>query len=143
MKFEIRTSVVNGHLKRNKNLIIDAINFYEGKDIVVTINKAGKQRSMPQNRYYWGCLIPLLQSGIKESWGEVYTKEAAHELLKAKFLFYERVNEDTGEILRVPKSTTENTTSAQEDFHHEVRQFLFDWFGIDAPLPNEEITMDL
>lgn len=143
MKFEIRTSVVNGNLKRNKNLVIDAINHYEGKEIVLTIDRAKKKRSNPQNAYYWGLLIPITMAAIKDEWGEVWTKEVTHDFYKMKFLFTERVNEDTGEVLRIPKSTTENTTTAQEDYHAEIRIFLKEWFNVDCPLPNEDLKLEI
>ena len=143
MTFEIRTNVVNGVLKRNKNLLIDAINSFEGKEIVITIKKASKKRSNSQNSYYFGCLIPITQQAIKSEWGEVWTKEMVHEFYKAKFLFYEKVNEETSEVIRIPKSTTENTTTAQEDYHAEIRQFLFEWFNVTAPLPGEDLKLEI
>ena len=66
MKYEIRSTVENGILKRNRNLLIDAINSFEGQQVVVTIEKAKKKRSNPQNCFYWGCVIPIMQSALKE-----------------------------------------------------------------------------
>jgi hypothetical protein len=57
-------------------------------------------------------------------------------------LYYEKLNEATSEIIKVPKSTTENSTTDQEEFHSEIRNFLKEWFNIDAPLPNEDIMLD-
>ena len=78
MKYEIRSNVVNGNLKRNRNLIIDAIQSFEGKEIIVTFERAKKKRSNPQNSFYWGCCIPLIQSGLKEATGEFRTAENIH-----------------------------------------------------------------
>jgi len=143
MKYEIRSNVENGILKRNRNLLIDAIKSFEGQNVIVTIEKAKKKRSNPQNAYYWGVLIGLTIEGIKNEWGEIWGIEKTHEFLKGKFLFFERVNESTGEIARTPKSTTENTTTEQENYHTEIREFLKEWFNIDAPLPNDEIKLEL
>jgi len=143
MKYEIRSNVENGILKRNRNLLIDAINSFEGQNVIVTIEKAKKKRSNPQNAYYWGVLIGLTIEGIKNEWGEIWGIEKTHEFLKGKFLFFERVNEITGEIVKTPKSTTENTTTEQENYHTEIRMFLKEWFNVDAPLPNEEIKLEL
>ena len=143
MKYEIRSNVENGILKRNRNLLIDAIKSFEGQNVIVTIEKAKKKRSNPQNSYYWGVLIGLTIEGIKNEWGEIWGIEKTHEFLKGKFLFFERVNEITGEIVKTPKSTTENTTTEQENYHTEIRMFLKEWFNVDAPLPNEEIKLEL
>lgn len=142
MKYEIRSTVENGNLKRNRNSLIEAIKSFEGKQVVVTIEKAKKKRSNPQNAYYWGVLIGITIEAIKNEWGEIWNIEKTHEFLKNKFLYFERVNEVTGEILKTPKSTTENTTTDQENYHAEIRNFLKEWFNVDAPLPNEDLYLD-
>jgi len=141
-KVVIRTNVVNGNLKRNRNMIIDTLNQFEGKEIQLTIEKASKKRSNNQNAYYWGVVLKFLQIGIKDAWGENWTIEKCHEFCKIQFNIYERYNEDTGEIIRIPKSTTENTTTSQEEYHSKIRNFIFEWFGITVPLPNEEIKIE-
>jgi hypothetical protein len=142
-KLQIQTSVNSGRFKRNRNIVLDAINSFEGKDLLITFEKVGKKRSNNQNAYYWGVLIPILQSCIKNSWGEIWSKEKTHDFCKMQFNFIERINESTGEILRVPKSTTENTTTAQEELHIEIRNFISEWFDVNVPLPNENLTLEL
>jgi hypothetical protein len=139
----INTKVINGVLKQNRTRIQDAIKCFEGKEITLTIKRKRKTRSNPQNAYYWGLLIPLMVGAVKNEWAEVWSNEKAHEFFKMHFLFYEKVNEDTGEIVKLPKSTTENTTVEMEEYHSQIREFLFDWFNVTAPLPNEEITLNL
>ena len=52
MKIEIRSSVINGNLKRNREQIKQAIASFEGKEIIITIDKAKKTRSNNQNNFY-------------------------------------------------------------------------------------------
>lgn len=139
----INTSVVNGTLKQNRNRIKDAIEAFEGKDIVITLKRRSRQRSLNQNAYYHAVLIPLTYEGIKNTWGDVYTNQQVHEFLKNRFLCTERYNEQTGEVIRLPKSTTENTTTEMEEYHSNIREFLLDWFGCKAPMPNEEILLNI
>lgn len=143
MKVEIRTNVDGGKFKRNLPLILDAIREFEGKEIILSIQRAGKKRSNPQNAYYWGVIILLSSKIISESWGEVWTSERTHEFFKAHFLFDEKYNDETGQIVKIPKSTTENTTTQQEEYHENIRQFIFEWFNINLPLPNDEILLEL
>lgn len=142
-KLQIQTSVNSGRFKRNRNIVLNAINSFEGKDLLITFEKVGKKRSNNQNAYYWGVLIPILQNCFKENWGEIWSKEKVHDFCKMQFNFIERINESTGEILRVPKSTTENTTTKQEELHSEIRNFIFEWFDVNVPLPNENIILEL
>jgi hypothetical protein len=141
-KITITTDVHNGKIKRNRNLVLEAIQSFEGKTINITIERQTKKRSNSQNAYYHGVLIPILKNCIKDSWGEVWSSERCHEFCKMQFNFYEKINEKTGEIIRLPKSTTENTTTAQEEYHHEIRNFIKEWFNVDCPLPNQEILLN-
>ena len=143
MKIELHTSVLKGVFKRNRNLVLQAIKSFEGKELVITFDKPKKRRSNNQNSYYWGVLVPITQSAISDAWGEVWSKDKTHEYLKENFCFREKVNEKTGEIIKVPKSTTENTTTEQEVYHLEIRKHLLEWFDVDAPEPNEEILLNL
>jgi len=138
---EIITQVNNGNFKRNRNEILKAIKQFEGKTIMFKLSILSKKRSLEQNSYYWGVIITITKNAINESWGEVWNTEKTHEFLKSKFLFYEKVNEETSEIIKVPKSTTENTTTEQENYYSEIREFLKEWFNVDCPLPNEKLTI--
>jgi hypothetical protein len=46
-----------------------------------------------------------------------------HEVLKAKFLSYERANRITGEVVQFGRSTTELNTLQYEEFLEQVRIF--------------------
>jgi hypothetical protein len=142
MKIEITTSILNGLFKRNRNTVIQAIKSFEGKEVVITFEKPKKKRSNQQNRYYWSTLIPITQNAILDTWGEVWSIEKTHCYLKENFCFNEKVNESTGQIIKVPKSTTENTTTEMEVYHTEIREHLKEWFNVDAPLPNEDLTLN-
>jgi len=142
-KFELITSVSQGKFLRNRTTILNAIKSFENSDVILTLEKPKKKRSNAQNRYYYGMLIPLMQQGAKDLFGEVWSATKAHEHLKAKFLFHESVNIKTGEIIQTPKSTTENTTIEMEVYHTEIRIYLLQDFDINAPEPNEEILLKI
>ena len=143
MKIEITTSIHNGLFKRNRNLVLSAIKSFEGKEVVITIDRLKKKRSNSQNAFYWGCLIPLMQGGAKDAWGEDWSINKAHKHLSKKFVFHESVNEKTSEVTQTPKSTTELTTTEWEVYVTEIRIYLLKDFDIDAPEPNQEITLKL
>lgn len=141
MKHTITTEVKQGKLTRNRKLIMDVIGSFEGKVIEITIQKKRKKRSNPQNRYYWGLLVPFWRKLLLEEWGEVHTNESTHEFLKMNFGYNEKVDESTGEIFRTPRSTTENSTVEMEEYHEVLRQKAFEMFGAAIPLPNEQIEL--
>ena len=141
MKFEIRTNVINGNLKRNRNLLIDAINSFEGQNVTVTIQKTKKTRSNPQNRFYHGVCIPIMQQCLKDA-GYLMTNESVHEMLKLRFLKESiLVNEETGEYLERIKSTTELSTTDFMEYILEIQKFAIEYFNTEIPNPNEELSL--
>lgn len=138
---KILSRVENGTLKRNRKLVADAIKTFEGKEIEIIIKRKYKSRSLPQNSFYWGVLIPTFQQLFKKDWGEIKSVEETHEILKFQCNYFEKVNEATGEVLRVPKSTAELTTSGFMDFHQNLRQLALDFFNTVLPEPNEQLTI--
>jgi len=143
MNYEIISEVKNGSLTRNRNLIKDAIATFEGKQIVIKIEKAKKKRSTQQNRFYYGIILPIVQNCLKEA-GHVMTNESTHDLIKLKFLKETLfVNEDTGEVIERIKSTTELSTSQFMDLLAEINNFTFEYFGVILPSPNDDLTLKL
>jgi hypothetical protein len=143
MNFEIISEVKNGSLTRNRNLIKDAIETFEGKQVVIKIEKFKKKRSTQQNRFYYGVIIPIVQNCLKEA-GHIMTNESTHDLIKLKFLKETLfVNETTGEVIERIKSTTELSTSQFMDLLAEINNFTFEYFGVTLPSPNDDLTLKL
>ena len=144
MKLEIRTNVVNGNLKRNREQIKRAIESFEGKEITITFAKAKKYRSNNQNSYYWGVCIPLVQSGLKEATGEYFGTNNIHYdiLLKMFAPELEIVNKSTGQIMTRQISSSDMTTPQFLEFIMEVQKWASEFLGINIPDPNEEILIN-
>ena len=143
MNYEIISEVKNGTLTRNVNLIKDAIQTFEGKQVVIKIEKFKKKRSTQQNRFYYGVIIPIVQNCLKEA-GHIMTNESTHDLIKLKFLKETLfVNETTGEVIERIKSTTELSTSQFMDLLAEINNFTFEYFGVSLPSPNDDLTLKL
>jgi hypothetical protein len=140
-KVEVVSTVVNGNLKRNRNAIKKVIEQFEGKTILLTIKLNRKQRSNNQNNYYWGVIIPIWKDILLKEWGDFYSSQETHDFLKYNCNFNERVNKNTGEIIRVSKSTQSNSTTEQEEMHDNCRKLALEMFNVDIPLPNEQLVI--
>jgi len=97
----------------------------------VQIEKSRQTRSLPQNKYYWGVIVPILASEFG------YYKDEMHELLRRKFLAYTRVNPHTGEEELFAKSTTKLNTAEIEIYLDSIRTWALSEFSVYLPLPNE------
>src|SRR5688572_18135230 len=100
---------------------------------------AHNKRSNPQNRYYWGLVIPLVQNGIKDLGTEI-TKEECHEFLKAKLNSEELVNEETAEVITIPRSTTAMNKQQFSEYIEKIQQFAAEFLSIEIPDPNQQLT---
>ena len=138
---EIITDVKNGNLSRNRNIIKKAISNFEGKTITITIKLSKKTRSNNQNSYYWGVILPIWKDILFNEWGEIFSTDETHEFLKFNCNYIEKVNEATGEVVRVSKSTKDNSTTDQEMFHLNARQLALEMFNVEIPEPNEQLTI--
>jgi len=141
-KITVPVKILNGKFASNINQIKDICNAHEGCLIHITFHKRRNTRSNNQNGYYWSCIVPIMQNCIKEEWGELQPLEQVHEFLKTNCNFEELINEDTGEVVRRTKSTTENTTVDQEVFHEKCRKLAKDFFNTEIPLPNENLEIN-
>ena len=139
-KIEIITSISNNLFKRNRNLVLNAIKYFNGKDVVITFSKPKKSRSNNQNRFYWGVVLPLVQNGLLEATGELRSCDNIHyKILLPLFApLNEIVNKDTGESLNERLTSSEMTTTQFCEYIMEVQKWGAEFLGIDIPSPNEE-----
>jgi hypothetical protein len=148
-KVSVRTTIKNKRIQEHRNIIEDAIEMFEGKQVLVTIERYFKRRTNKQNRYYWGVIVEIWKGILREEWGEVLSADDVHSFLKSNLNFESVVDFETGElmtnpingeVIRKPKSTAENTTKSQENYHEACRQLAWEMFKVIIPLPNEDLT---
>jgi hypothetical protein len=143
MKYEIYSTVKNGKIQQNKNILIDAINSFEGKVILITIEKRKNKRTNLQNAYFHGIVLPLVFFALKDI-GYAMPLEDVKDLLKLKFLKVPLfINENTGEITEKIKKTSELTTNEFMEFIENIQRWGAETFNIDIPSPNENLKLKL
>ncbi len=144
MKLEYFSDVKDGQLQDNvRKLIANELPRFNGKRVKITIEKAKKTRSNKQNKFYWKYIIGSQIDCFKERWGEMFDPEQIHDWNKANVWFEERVNEDTGEVIKMPGSSAGQSTFQFEERLEKLRQFFklsFDW---KLPYPNEQSDLTL
>ena len=124
----------------NRKQFDEDIKLFLEKDVTVTVEKKKRKRSLHQNNFYWGVVIPIVKQGLIDV-GYRVTIDDTHELIKAKFIKKELVNENTGEILPSIGSTTELTTTEFMDLIAEIQQWAAEYLNVEIPDPNEQINI--
>lgn len=144
MKIEIITSILSNKFKRNRNLVLKAIQHFEGKDVMVTFSKPKKSRSNNQNAYYWGVVINLIQEGLLDATGELRSSNDIHYniLLPLFAPINEIVNNDTGEVLNERITSSGMTTTQFMEYILEIQKWAAEFLCIDIPSPNETTTLN-
>lgn len=132
--------VTNGRPNNAKKLN-EAFKSFEGKDVIVTIEKRKSKRSEQQNKYYWSCVIEDERACIREHWGDIFSKDDMHSFNKVYFFGEEKVIEATGDIVRVPKSSI-TTKSDFSEAIEKIKQFFQLQFNYRIREANEDLFND-
>lgn len=113
---------------------------HAGKDIILSIKEKRKNRSNPQNGYYWAVIVPMVMNAIN-SYGNDFDQDETHEFLKAKFNQREVTVKDEGFVL-IPQSTSRLDTVEFSSYCEQIRQFASLVLGVYIPAPNEQMIID-
>jgi hypothetical protein len=140
MKIEIITSIENNIFKRNRNLVLNAIKYFNDKEVVISFSNLKRSRSNSQNKFYWGVVIPLIQNGLLEATGELRSSDNIHyKILLPLFApINEIVNKNTGEIINEKLTSSDLTTTQFQIYFLEIQKWAAEFLNIDIPNPNEE-----
>ncbi len=98
------------------------------------VTKCKDQRSLNQNAYYWGVVLPHLAAGMGEAWGESLASEEVHEFCRAKFLNKPVVNRKTGKIQgQSHVSTASLDTKEFGEYLEQIIRFAAESLSVQIP----------
>lgn len=125
----------------NRNQLRDFfVNLPTGKYLLKAERK--DKRSNQQNRYLHGIMLPIIRDALKDAgWNQIKTIEDAKDFVKVKFLKYDLVNEETGEVVEMYRNTSALTKLQFMELVTDVQIWLLDMFNINLPLPGEQAKM--
>lgn len=99
------------------------------------------KRSHNQNNYYWAVCVPMVRDGLRDMGHDVSLNET-HDFLKKEFNCHEVVNHATGEVICVPKSTTDLTKEQFGEFLEKVFRFAAEWLNVTVPAPGSQALIN-
>lgn len=140
MKTQIFIHITHNQIT-NKQVIRKAFEALNDGRYLVSI-ESNKNRSGQQNRYYFGCVLPLIKDGLIDvGYREISTNEETHDLMKYMFLKKQITNEETGEVIETIGSTTKLSTIEFNDYIDRIAQFAAEMLGVVIPPPNTQVPM--
>ena len=110
-----------------------------GKHLVTV--KDMRKRSLPQNAYYWGVVVPMVKRGLNDAgYDEVSNNEDAHEVLKHVHLRRRMVSKQTGEVIDIAGSSAKLNVSEFNDYIENICRWSAEYLGVVIPSPNEQMV---
>jgi hypothetical protein len=138
-------SVKDGNISLPKRLRQEVTKVFDGHSIEVTFKRKRKRRSIEQNRYYWGVVIPCIIEAMIDMGNDALQignsehAELVHEFLKAKILDNgEEVILADGVVEKLPASTRKTTTTEFAEYTDKVIRWAAEMLNIAIPEPNEQ-----
>ena len=104
--------------------------FKEEQELEIVIRKFKKNRTLPQNSWYHGVILPL----ISDTTG--FTEDECCEVLRKKFLSYQKAGRDN-KMHRFTRSTADLTTAEFSAYIEQVIRFASMELGIVVPDPHK------
>jgi len=124
----------------NRPLFNGTIACLRDGDYMMEIKEKKKKRSNSQNSYLWAVVNQMVCRRLIELGHDVDLEET-HDFLKASFNYKEVVNENTGEVFKIPKGTSALSTEEFSEYIERVVRFGAEILGIIIPLPNEQMEI--
>ncbi|MDE2022437.1 MAG: hypothetical protein KGI71_06015 [Patescibacteria group bacterium] len=125
---EVRGGKIHIHARKEFDLYVST-NF-EGEKVGVIVQEVKRGRSLKQNGYYWGVIIPIASDEMG------VTPMEAHHILGDEFLRYEKTLSD-GRKRTLVRSTSDLNTAEAEDYYRQCREFMSMEYQAYIPLPRE------
>jgi hypothetical protein len=121
--------------KLDKERLYNVLKGLKSIPYLIELRVNRNNRSIPQNKFYWGVVINILSNHTG------FEPEEVHEVLRAKFLKYRTVVFE--EEIEVTKSTKNLDTKEFEEYLEKIRMFAAQELDVQIPLPNEVIETKL
>lgn len=118
---------INFDRPEDKQLLYAALKQQRGETIVKIV-PAQDKRTIPQNKYYWGCVIDYMKDYI----GEI-SSLAVHDLLKTKFIPLVKFEDD------IKLSTRDMTKTELWEYIEEIRSWALKELNLFIPEPGQWI----
>lgn len=120
---------------------------YEGKHVRVTV-EAFREKTDAQQAYYFGIVLPCVVEGFTAMGNTVINhKNKAHIAMRSVFLTYPVVDEETGEVMKHPrtgedmvycKSTSELSRQEMAAYIDEIIRFCAEDLQVQVPEPDRD-----
>lgn len=129
-----------GHLPGQVRLEFDdLVRSLAGKRVTIKLMKYQKKRSLSQNAFYHGAIVPAVTQMFRDA-GNYVDEDDTHTYLKLRVGKLSRVIvTPDGEVVKTLGSTAKLSTMEFENYLAMIRAWAAE-YGCVLPMPNEEVN---
>lgn len=139
--FDTTMYIKDGQLLLRNRKQLDALALASGyAEFDVIIENKKRKRSLDLNRYYWGVVVAMVKDAFIELGHDIDSK-LTHEFLKQRCNYKEFIDFKTGEVIKLPQSTTDITNTQFMEYVERIKQFASETLDVYIPDPNEQMTL--
>jgi len=110
----------------------------------ISLEVLRKKRSLPQNAYYWGVVVPYYKKWFEDTQGTILSAEETHNILKVAVGKMVRVvTLPNGNVYETVDTSTKLNTAQWEVYMSQCRMFASQFCDMIIPLPNEDLTLTI
>lgn len=139
MKQEITIEglVTKGHLPDSERMrIAGLMSAWEGKRVRVKLSEAKKRRSVSQNAFYWGVVIPTVISMFADA-GTDLDADQCHDYLKKHVMGITEVIKDPAGAQHIVAGKSRFKDTKEWEMNMDKIRAWAAQFGVAIPFPNE------
>ena len=116
--------------------------FHQVKDgKVLVIFKDIRTRSIPQNKYYWKVVVPMVRAGLYEAgFEEVKKNEDAHEVLKQVHLTRKMESKKNGDVIPIAGSSAKLSIPEFDIYIETICRWAAEYLGVIIPSPHQQLA---
>jgi len=143
IKLTLHAEIKERRINFNKSELERLFDIFDGKHVHFEVTVHRNKKSVQQNKYYWGAIIPFVQKIFADA-GENMRNVEVHYVLSAQFLPEKPpvVNPLTGEVSTVRYRYSELTTKGFSAYFDAIGAFVLETTGLVLPAPEDLLQLD-
>lgn len=143
IKLTLHAEIKGRRINFNKSELERLFDIFDDKHVQFDVTLPRNKKSVQQNKYYWGAIVPFIQKVFADA-GKNMRNVEVHYVLSAQFLPEKPpvVNPLTGEVSTVRYRYSELTTKGFSAYFDAIGAFLLEETGLVLPAPEDLLQLD-
>ena len=128
MEIILPIHLTNGIIKPyNKEMYDNVMKMYDDSDVLLGFHKFYNKRSLKQNAYYWGFMMPHMVNFYKECYGEPISRDEIHAYNTKQILGEDFMVKEVFSVPIITKTSRKPSKLNTKDFGNFITEVQALW----------------